>query len=1111
MRFGFATLLLLFFGLAAGTGPGRASDAQCPMPSADKPAFRILTAEPTSGAPLTVAWDDPWASADACGGARYLVLALPREVRFSGNGFLAQEPGAPAPFGIGFAADRMRVFVPLHDADHRSGRLDILPYVTGELGIGWALVHVPDAGDDVRAASIVEGEPLSVELAPGRPRIIVQDPFDVEKPTETILSNDGAFLLEVREGTFRVLNAGSGALVYAGPGYEPNFSPGSRYAHAVGPAIELEEGISHLRSGLVVVDLYAERPILELDGGGGSRTDFIHALNWAWNDSLLMVGYVGAGAVTFRQMLHDDRPPVFNAYGCGGCTFADGGLAELRSVDGLLRLGHGPSGENYDAVDLVDPARTRVFSYDEPAPPSLEGFATANPSLIETLDLTDPGSRSWVLYNPEDDRPREPVKTHRVLGQAQAVAALSSDTDETQTRSAVALAKSAGIRPLPRAIARLASFGIVLRPGPQLVAQPSQDKIDALVLPQDDPRWDELEYYDDDGEPIEENLRALAARPQNCPAVMPALVAGSLTIERARTLCATEALALYEERLDTCPESDAYTWTLAADDSVSIVHQRICRMGTSSSAYGLVTFLRDEPTSQRGELLSGHPYLFLTDEMEETEIDDDPAMKGLVPVFGEAPLAVFALADDRLALAGRDKRIMVVDPATLRITTTIASPSSAEDIELLALLSDGAHLLQLDRDGRFHVFALADGSTTLSGLYVDDELVVMDQNLRYDSTPEGARFAQVKFPGDRDLYSLQNLAAQLKVEKLVAARLGQRPDPAQARPVGRPPQVEVSDRHPDKVGLRMKASGGLASLSLFRDGIRIAREPLSGKSAETTIDLPALSETRWFSLQVTDRNGLSSRTIALPHERGGIAAPEGRLFVLAVGTDRFDDPKIPSLRYAVADARAFAAAFSRPGPYAAVETEVLADDEDLGRTLFERIDGIRARMRPQDTLFLHIAGHGLTDDTGRLHLAQRSTRLDDLDATALPFEPLAERLGTLPGRVMVFLDACHSGAAGTTSNDDAVDVLLRRDRPIAVLAASKGRQFSYESSALRGGAFTGAIVAAFGAAETDLDRNGVVELDELYARVKADVVDATRAEQTPWIARSGFVGPVPLY
>ena len=95
-----------------------------------------------------------------------------------------------------------------------------------------------------------------------------------------------------------------------------------------------------------------------------------------------------------------------------------------------------------------------------------------------------------------------------------------------------------------------------------------------------------------------------------------------LTLEEARALCAREATALLDERLDTCMDTEAYVWTLAAAGGVSIIHQRVCRMGSSSAAYGLVTFLRHDRDGQRAELLSGHPYLFLSDD-DAGEGDDD--------------------------------------------------------------------------------------------------------------------------------------------------------------------------------------------------------------------------------------------------------------------------------------------------------------------------------------------------------------------------------------------------------------------------------------------------------------------------------------------------------
>jgi len=114
-------------------------------------------------------------------------------------------------------------------------------------------------------------------------------------------------------------------------------------------------------------------------------------------------------------------------------------------------------------------------------------------------------------------------------------------------------------------------------------------------------------------------------------------------------------------------------------------------------------------------------------------------------------------------------------------------------------------------------------------------------------------------------------------------------------------------------------------------------------------------------------------------------------------------------------------------------------------------------------------------------------------------------------RVVVFLDVCHSGASGAAVNDNAVGALFEAERPVAVIAASKSRQVSFEAQRVGGGAFTAAVVAAVSDPASDLDGSGALKIDELYALVKRGVVQATEGRQTPWIARSASVGEVPLY
>jgi len=111
---------------------------------------------------------------------------------------------------------------------------------------------------------------------------------------------------------------------------------------------------------------------------------------------------------------------------------------------------------------------------------------------------------------------------------------------------------------------------------------------------------------------------------------------------------------------------------------------------------------------------------------------------------------------------------------------------------------------------------------------------------------------------------------------------------------------------------------------------------------------------------------------------------------------------------------------------------------------------------------LFYAGHGVDGralrqpETG-LVLTTAGTRLSDLAKTALPWSTLAVALNSARGTIVVVLDACHAGIAGSeafSTNDAAISALFTSSgAPIVVLAASKGRQLSIEKAG--GGIYQG--------------------------------------------------------
>jgi uncharacterized caspase-like protein len=176
-----------------------------------------------------------------------------------------------------------------------------------------------------------------------------------------------------------------------------------------------------------------------------------------------------------------------------------------------------------------------------------------------------------------------------------------------------------------------------------------------------------------------------------------------------------------------------------------------------------------------------------------------------------------------------------------------------------------------------------------------------------------------------------------------------------------------------------------------------------------------------------------------------------------------------------------------------------------------KIRKVAAKANEHDTIMLFVAGHGVRDETtGRFFLATRESDLDRAQETMISWDEIAGSVYDAKARVIVFIDACHSRAAGA-GNDEAISTFLGRKAPVTLIAASKGRQISVENAA--GGFFTTALVKAIGAGRevTDVNGNGAIELAELYGAIKREVVNETGHKQSPWIARNNMIGETPLF
>jgi hypothetical protein len=257
---------------------------------------------------------------------------------------------------------------------------------------------------------------------------------------------------------------------------------------------------------------------------------------------------------------------------------------------------------------------------------------------------------------------------------------------------------------------------------------------------------------------------------------------------------------------------------------------------------------------------------------------------------------------------------------------------------------------------------------------------------------------------------------------------------------------------------------------------------------------------------------VSAARLSVQIATGSAKPPGAALHVLAIGIDHFGD-KAGSLKldYAVDDARDVASALlesqkSAPGKatlYADVTVQYLADDKANRDAILEAMETMAHNMRAsgsdRDVAVILFSSHGEMID-GQFYLvpygfdARTPTAMETSAVSAEEFahkvKELAER-----GKVLLLLDACHSGAVGLGGNPDASALrnAVNMDN-VTVLTSSRKDELSQESSTWNHGAFTQAFLDALNGG-ADPEGHGVISMPELARAMDKDLEILTKGKQ----------------
>ena len=342
----------------------------------------------------------------------------------------------------------------------------------------------------------------------------------------------------------------------------------------------------------------------------------------------------------------------------------------------------------------------------------------------------------------------------------------------------------------------------------------------------------------------------------------------------------------------------------------------------------------------------------------------------------------------------------------------------------------------------------------------------------------------------------------------------------------------------------VSSSRGVGSVTITLNGAEVLRQAEPKAPASVVVEAPVTLREGANTIVLTARESDGTvrqevRTITL--ERAAAVAPSPppatpsrNAYAVVIGVGRYEAPTIPTLKYAVADAEAVYNVLVGTAGFKKDNVLLLTDRSERKPTLRNikyALGTFLARTaQKDDTVIVYFAGHGapeidqrgLERDGLAKYLIPNDADPEDLFSTALPMDDLQTIFGRIEAeRVVMFLDACYSGAAGgrtfasRRTRASAVDDLflerLTRSRGRAIVTASRPAEVSIELPELGHGIFTYYLTEGLRGAG-DLNRDGIVSLQELYEYVEQQVVRKSRAvggNQHP-VMKGELEGVLPL-
>jgi len=241
----------------------------------------------------------------------------------------------------------------------------------------------------------------------------------------------------------------------------------------------------------------------------------------------------------------------------------------------------------------------------------------------------------------------------------------------------------------------------------------------------------------------------------------------------------------------------------------------------------------------------------------------------------------------------------------------------------------------------------------------------------------------------------------------------------------------------------------------------------------------------------------------------------GSVWGVFIGVSQYQNTEL-NLKYADRDAQAlhdfFATQFQERIP--ADQFKLLTNKEASRGKILRALGEVLRRAQPEDLVILSLAMHGLLDASGEdLYFLTHEADPNFPEDEGISRHDLLRQISRSKARkIVLFLDACHTGAfssfspllamraANATDVNRLLNAMGRAQAGMAVLSSSSAAERSQEGEKFCGGhgAFTCGLLTGL-RGEADTNRNGLVELRELYDYTYRAVKTSTDGYQNPAI------------